>query len=329
MPTVNRSTAPRSTSLVSGRLQEGASGAAVKELQRLLKAAGLYSKNVDGKFGPVTEAAVKAFQRRYGLKADGWAGPQTMAKLRQVTAPRPPPASTPPAAAGGKMVLGSSGPEVKELQLRLKAQGYYNGNIGGNFGPGTEAAVKAFQKANRMTVDGWAGPQTMAKLRGTSSTTPTTPTAPTGPTAPAGSVQAAINWGMTQLGAPYVGGASPFRFGQPGNGKTYQMSGQRAYVSPAGVVGYDCSGFVATMFRKLGVDLAARPGASSSAMKAGLPGVPKNALQPGDLLVKNGHVVVYIGDGKVLQSSPSGVNVASAASFINDPDYVGRRVPLP
>lgn len=320
----------------SSRLQQGSSGAAVKELQNLLKSLGLYTANADGKFGPVTDAAVRKFQKKYGLTVDGWAGPQTMAKLRAVAsapkpaAPKPPAASTPPAAAGGKMVLGSSGPEVKELQLRLKAQGYYNGNIGGNFGPGTEAAVKAFQRANRLTVDGWAGPQTMAKLRGTTSTTPTSPTAPTAPVNGGGRVQSAIQWGLTQLGAPYVGGASPFRFGtQPGNGKTYQMAGQRAYVSPAGVIGYDCSGFVTAMFRKVGVDLAASPGASSSAMKAGLPSVPKNALQPGDLLVKNGHVVMYIGDGKVLQSSPSGVNVASASTFINDPSYSGHRVPLP
>ncbi|MGG3846690.1 peptidoglycan-binding domain-containing protein [Aeribacillus composti] len=32
---------------------------------------------VDGVFGPKTEAAVKAYQRRHGLKADGIVGPKT------------------------------------------------------------------------------------------------------------------------------------------------------------------------------------------------------------------------------------------------------------
>jgi peptidoglycan hydrolase-like protein with peptidoglycan-binding domain len=338
-----------SSSSAAGRLQEGASGAAVKELQMLLKAVGLYGKNVDGNFGPVTEAAVKAFQRKHGLTVDGWAGPQTMAKLRQAAAPKAPPkpaapAPAAPSSSGGKLVLGASGPEVKELQMRLKAQGFYNGNVGGNFGPGTEAAVKAFQRANRMTVDGWAGPQTMAKLRGGAAPTPTAPTTPTAPVTPGSPnarVQAAIDFGMSNLGAPYVGGGSPFRFGsRPGDGKIYQMQGQKPYRSPAGVIGFDCSGFVVAMFRKAGVDLAAQGIASSSVMKARLPSVPKNELQPGDLLVKNGHVVMYLGGGKVLESASSGdpdgdgigngsVRVSDASKFINDSSYAGRRVPLP
>ncbi len=332
-----------SSSSASGRLQEGASGAAVKELQLLLKSIGLYGKNADGKFGPVTTAAVKAFQRKYGLTADGWAGPQTMAKLRQVAAPRPPPAPAAPpvASSGGKLALGATGPEVKELQLRLKAQGFYNGNVGGNFGPGTEAAVKAFQRANGMTVDGWAGPQTMAKLRGTSAPTPTAPVTPSTPASNDARIQAAIDFGMSNLGAPYVGGGSPFRFGtRPGDGRVYQMQGQKPYRSPAGVIGFDCSGFVVAMFRKAGVDLAAQNMASSSTMKNGLPAVPKNELQPGDLLVKNGHVVIYLGGGKVLESASSGdpdgdglgngsVRVSDASKFLNDSSYVGRRVPLP
>ena len=350
MTTVSRTSAARTSASSSGRLQNGASGAAVRELQLLLKAAGLYSKNADGKFGPLTEAAVKAFQRKHGLKVDGWAGPQTMAKLRAAAKPAAPkpaaprPAAPAAAAVAGQVRLGASGPEVKELQTRLKAQGYYNGNIGGNFGPGTEAAVRAFQRANRMTVDGWAGPQTMAKLRGSSRPTPTTPATPVTPTTPASpsaGVEAAIGFGLSNLGAPYVGGGSPFRFGsRPGDGRVYQMAGQKPYRSPAGVIGFDCSGFIVAMFRKAGVDLAAQNLTSSSAMKNGLPAVPKNELQRGDLLVKNGHVVMYLGDGTVLESTSFGdpdgdglgngaVKVTNAAKYLNDSSYVGRRVPLP
>lgn len=38
----------------------------------------------DGKDGPKTRAAVKAFQQRYGLTADGLVGPKTLAKLAEV-----------------------------------------------------------------------------------------------------------------------------------------------------------------------------------------------------------------------------------------------------
>ena len=128
---------------------------------------------------------------------------------------------------------------------------------------------------------------------------------------------------------------SPFRFGKPRDGRTYQMDGQKPYVSPLGVVGYDCSGLMVTMLKKAGIDIS-RFG-SSRAMKAGLPEVPKSELQPGDLLVKNGHVVIYLGEGKVLESVSSGdpdgdgigsgsVRVSDASKYLNNPDYVGRRV---
>ncbi|MGV3623297.1 MAG: peptidoglycan-binding protein [Archangium sp.] len=302
------SAARRTSSTSSGRLQRGASGAEVKELQQLLKAVGLYGANADGKFGPMTEAAVKAFQRQNGLTVDGWAGPQTMAKLRAAATPSV-------ASSGGKLSLGAKGEEVKALQQRLKSLGLYNGAIGGNFGPGTEAAVKAFQTMKGLTVDGWAGPQTMAKLREATTSSVTPP-------APSGSLQSALDWAKTQVGAPYVGGASPFRYGTPGNGQTYQQQGQKPYVSQRGVIGYDCSGFVVTTLKKAGINLKWH---NSSGMKANLPNVPKDRLQPGDLLVKNGHVAIYLGGGKMIESVPSGVRVTSASTYINDPNYVGRR----
>lgn len=61
---------------------------------------------------------------------------------------------------------GSSGVEVTKLQERLKDTGFDPGHIDGKFGPGTEAAVIAFQKSEGLTADGIAGPQTLAKLAG-------------------------------------------------------------------------------------------------------------------------------------------------------------------
>src|SRR5439155_23598758 len=56
------------------------------------------------------------------------------------------------------------GPEVAQLQTRLKALGLYAGPIDADFGGGTLAAVKAFQQANGLPVDGQVGPQTWAAL---------------------------------------------------------------------------------------------------------------------------------------------------------------------
>ena len=56
--------------------------------------------------------------------------------------------------------------EVREMQKKLKELGYYKGSADGDFGPATEKAVKAFQKANGLTADGKAGEKTLAKIYG-------------------------------------------------------------------------------------------------------------------------------------------------------------------
>lgn len=52
-----------------------------KEVQTVLKKWGYYTGSVDGINGPLTKAAVKKFQRKYGLTADGIVGPLTAAKM--------------------------------------------------------------------------------------------------------------------------------------------------------------------------------------------------------------------------------------------------------
>lgn len=61
---------------------------------------------------------------------------------------------------------GDSGEDVKLVQEFLKARGYYTGPIDGKFGPGQGFlnAVKAFQKAEGLEVDGVIGPATRARI---------------------------------------------------------------------------------------------------------------------------------------------------------------------
>ncbi|MEN9582579.1 MAG: hypothetical protein RL641_533, partial [Candidatus Parcubacteria bacterium] len=54
--------------------------------------------------------------------------------------------------------------EVKIAQQKLKTLGMYNGPINGNYGPLTKAAVKKFQKANKLTTDGILGVKTIELL---------------------------------------------------------------------------------------------------------------------------------------------------------------------
>lgn len=64
---------------------------------------------------------------------------------------------------------GSRGDEVTQIQTKLKRWGYYTGNIDGIYGTQTLNAVKYFQRKNGLTVDGIAGPATLAAMGITSS----------------------------------------------------------------------------------------------------------------------------------------------------------------
>lgn len=69
---------------------------------------------------------------------------------------------------------GDSGTVVKDLQLKLNAAGYKI-EVDGSYGSATENAVKAFQKANKLTADGFYGPETKAKLEANIKPSPVTP----------------------------------------------------------------------------------------------------------------------------------------------------------
>ena len=56
------------------------------------------------------------------------------------------------------------GIEVRQMQQRLKDLGYYHGEADGQFGSGTESAVKAFQFQHNLKDDGIAGEQTLNLL---------------------------------------------------------------------------------------------------------------------------------------------------------------------
>src|SRR2546421_12023968 len=58
----------------------------------------------------------------------------------------------------------SSGPDVKDMQQKLKDIGFDPNGVDGNFGPGTKAAVIAFQQSKGLQADGIAGPATLAAL---------------------------------------------------------------------------------------------------------------------------------------------------------------------
>lgn len=141
-------------------IRENSSGAAVSKVQTELKALGYYYGQITGNAGPKTVAAIKSFQSKNGLTADGIAGPQTIAKIDAAYEAKGGSSSGSGSSASG-LKLNSKGTDVRNLQQDLTTLGYYWAEITGNFGAKTETAVKRFQEENGLTADGVAGTKTL------------------------------------------------------------------------------------------------------------------------------------------------------------------------
>ena len=174
-------------------IKSGWTGETVRQLQTDLKKLGFYltangsTLKTDGKFQYWTEVAVKAFQKSTGNTQDGKVGPKTCKsfneQLTKITAKN-------------EEVVGldcttvrlepdganNNEDDVKLLQTHLKTLGYYtkvNGKelkIDGDYGPYTQQAVKAFQRATGNSEDAIFGPKTCASLNQAIGATKTTAT---------------------------------------------------------------------------------------------------------------------------------------------------------
>lgn len=128
----------------------------VAALQVALRAVHAYGGAIDGVNGPRTRAAVRRFQRRKGLPVNGVAGRRTRRALGRRGRPL----------LGSRVMRqGHRGWDVAALQFLLSRRGHSPGSIDGGFGPRTRAAVRRFQRARRLAVDGVAGPATIRSLR--------------------------------------------------------------------------------------------------------------------------------------------------------------------
>ena len=147
------------TPLLAPRAGIGANPAQlVRNLQRTLVRRGydLGAPGVDGRFGPLTAAAVRRFQRRNRLTVDGVVGSATRAALRS---------STRLIRRGDGYAMPGGSDSVRRLQRRLRRASEHPGPVDGRFGPVTESAVRRFQRRARLSVDGLVGAATVGALR--------------------------------------------------------------------------------------------------------------------------------------------------------------------
>ena len=151
------------------------------KLQKRLNELGYDCGAADGDFGVGTQAAVRKFQSDHNLIADGMVGQQTWKALYQEGGkpedpedPEDPNKPEDPDNPEGPVDV-SSYPEiyygvqnrsdyVKILQTWLNQIGYDCGVVDGDFGGGTQASVRNFQKDAGLTADGIVGQATWKML---------------------------------------------------------------------------------------------------------------------------------------------------------------------
>src|SRR5918994_7311001 len=194
VPASELASAHEPTGVATGDLERGSRGSAVAAAQRAL------GIPADGIFGPQTDAAVRAFQAAHGLAVDGVIGPVTRSAL---------------GTGGAAMQAGETVTMALQRMLGVAADGEY--------GPITRAAVRAYQQAHGLIVDGVAGPQTLGALG-----------LPTDAT----------------LGedAPFYGASSVLDAVRSQVGKAYAWGGN-------GPDRWDCSGLTVWAFRSVGISL--------------------------------------------------------------------------
>ncbi|NLB61878.1 MAG: peptidoglycan-binding protein [Clostridiales bacterium] len=268
---------------------QGDSGDGLVPYQERLKALGYLTSEPDGVNGKETVAAVKRFQERNGLIADGYLGPKTMTLLMSEDA------------VPNSLAMGMRGEDVKCVQHLLKNLKYLNDDmVTGYFGAATNHAVRAFQKHNGLSADGRIGKQTMSVLTsdgaksapssyemytgGSSNDSGNTGGGNTGgndnppPAADEPSVAALVAIAKSKVGSRYVrGGKGPNTF--------------------------DCSGFVYWVLNQVGI----KQSYLTSYGWRSVSHYPRindiDDLKAGDVIVFYGHVGIIISDTEMIDAS--------------------------
>ena len=202
------------------------------------------------------------------------------------------------AAQASALQVGDEGSEVAEVQTALSRLGY-DVTPDGSYGPGTAAAVTAFEAANGMETDGVVGPVVYQALLGRMM-----PEIHRGDSA---IVRRLTSIAMQYVGVPYVyGGSTPD--------------------------GFDCSGFVMYVFRQAGISL---PRTADDQYLIGVPVSPSN-LRAGDLVFfvddsgELSHVGMYLKDGEFIHASiTTGIDFDSLYRDWRREHYLGARRIVP
>ena len=129
------------------------------DIQQFLANNGFNPGPIDGQSGPKTKTAIKAFQQKVGLYADGIVGNKTKAAMKSYTGCESGNTCKARDNSGAKL------DSVEGVQTFLANNGFNPGIIDGEMGSYTREAIKAFQRKVGLIPDGVAGTRTKAAMK--------------------------------------------------------------------------------------------------------------------------------------------------------------------
>jgi len=268
-------------------LKVGDRGDTVTAVQEALKKYGYYYyEKITGYYGPITEEAVRKFQRSNELTETGSLNEDELALLLE-----------------GRpkyyvMYQGDKGDDIELMQQRLRTLGYMDSSSTGYFGTITLAAVKEFQEVNGLKVDGKVGKDTRAilysedakkapeKAENKEETTGENKEETEEPVEK-DMVTKFIDMAKAQLGKEYV----------------YSTEGPDTF---------DCSGLVYYCLKNIGYKVSRMSSRSYAKFDAWEDVESKADLKKGDLVffcssksTTISHIAIYIGGGEIIHAIPS------------------------
>jgi cell wall-associated NlpC family hydrolase len=298
------------------QLGQGATGAAVKTVQKLIKV------DADGQYGPATAKALKKWQTKHHITATGVVDAATWSALPTKTARK----ACAQKVAGTGIVAGcatlSNGVEGIAVAVLQKALAT---TVDGQFGPGTESALEQAQTTADVPASGQTDQATWKALHLLN--TPVCVPTVTAPKRPKDyKAQQKVRTKVAKLATKLeqVPGTTSdavakaaIAFEKKQIGKPYAWGG-------IGPKSYDCSGLQMTSYLHAGIAL---PRVAADQYAGGGPTVPLSQAQAGDLLFYASdvtkpktiyHVVMYVGNGNILDAPHTGADVATQPLWTTD-----------
>ena len=282
----------------------------ILKLQNRLNQLGYLTTSADGKYGKDTVTAVKKFQNKHGLIADGHIGPMTKEILMSSKAEE------------FALSMGDSGDDVTNIQKYLKKLNYLR-NTTGYFGSDTHDAVINFQKKNGLTADGKVGSNTIRKLLSDDAKKWTGGSTSSGSGSSSGSSGSSSSSSSSSSSDSSSSGSS-----SGSSGSSSSSSGSSSNVSSSASVEnliaiaksklgskyvygakgpntFDCSGFVYWTLNKAGVKQSymTSEGWKSTTRYKRISSM--SSIKRGDVISFNGHVAIALGNGQMIDASPS------------------------